>query len=52
MENKNNSSLINKNRIWDAGDYLKKQQSEEVIYFPKPLDVRANWDVEQPFDLK
>ena len=42
----------NKNRIWDAGDYLKKQQSEEVIYFPKPLDVRANWDVEQPFDLK
>lgn len=42
----------NKNKVWDAGNYLEKRQSEEVIYFPKELDVRANWDVEQPFDLK
>jgi hypothetical protein len=41
----------NKNKEWDPGDYMEKRQSEEVIYFPKELDVRANWDVEQPFDL-
>ncbi len=42
----------NKNKVWDAGNYMEKRQSEEVIYFPKELDVRPNWDVEQPFDLK
>jgi len=42
----------NKNRRWDSGNYLENRQSEEVIYFPKELDVRANWDVEQPFDLR
>jgi Bacterial Ig-like domain len=41
----------NKNKEWDSGSYLKKLQAEEVIYFPKVIDVRANWDVEQSFDL-
>jgi uncharacterized protein (DUF2141 family) len=41
----------NKNKEWDSGNYLKKRQTEEVIYFPKAIDVRANWDVEQAFDL-
>ena len=41
----------NKNGVWDTGNYLKKTQPEQVIYFHKPVDVRANWDVEQPFDL-
>ncbi len=42
----------NKNKIWDTGSFLGKRQSEEVIYFPKLIDVRTNWDVEQPFNLK
>lgn len=41
----------NGNKKWDAGNYLKKIQSEEVIYFPQEIDVRANWDVNQPFTL-
>jgi hypothetical protein len=41
----------NKNKEWDAGNYLEKRQAEEVIYFSKGIDVRANWDVEQVFDL-
>ena len=41
----------NKNRIWDPGNYLEKRQSEEVIYFSKEIDVRANWDVDQVFNL-
>lgn len=42
----------NKNKVRDAGNFLEKKQSEEVIYFPKEIDVRANWDVEQTFNLK
>ena len=41
----------NKNKEWDPGNYLEKRQAEEVIYFSKGIDVRANWDVEQLFDL-
>lgn len=41
----------NKNGVWDTGSFMEKRQSEEVIYFPKDIDVRANWDVEQPFNL-
>ena len=41
----------NKNKEWDSGNYLEKRQAEEVIYFSKEIDVRANWDIEQIFDL-
>lgn len=41
----------NKNRQWDAGNYLQKRQAEEVLYFAKEIEVRANWDVDQPFSL-
>lgn len=41
----------NGNEEWDTGNYLAKKQAEEIIYFPKKIDVRANWDVEQDFDL-
>lgn len=41
----------NKNKEWDSGNYLEKLQAEEVIYFSKEIDVRANWDVNQIFDL-
>jgi hypothetical protein len=41
----------NKNKEWDPGNYLEKRQAEEVVYFSKAIDVRANWDVEQVFDV-
>nr|WP_315165289.1 Ig-like domain-containing protein [uncultured Flavobacterium sp.] len=41
----------NKNKTYDPGNFLEKKYAEEVIYFSKEIDVRANWDVEQPFDL-
>ncbi len=40
-----------KDGLWTPGSYIEKRLSEEVIYFPKEIDVRANWDVEQPFDV-
>ncbi|WP_318642221.1 Ig-like domain-containing protein [Flavobacterium ardleyense] len=42
----------NKNGRWDEGNFLENRQAEEVIYFPTSIDVRANWDVDQPFILK
>ena len=42
----------NGNGEWDTGNFLEKKQAEEIVYFPKEIDVRANWDVEQEFDLK
>jgi hypothetical protein len=41
----------NKNKIWDTGNFLEKRQAEEIVYFSKEIDVRANWDVEQAFDV-
>lgn len=42
----------NKNKAYDTGNFLKKRYAEEVIYFSKQIDVRANWDVDQAFDLR
>ncbi len=37
--------------IWDTGNFLEKKQPEQIIYYPKGIDVRSNWDVEQIFDI-
>lgn len=42
----------NFNRRWDTGDYLKNQQPERVNYFPKEIEIRANWDVEESWSPK
>ena len=36
----------NDNGIWDAGNYEKGVQPEQVYYFRKELKVRSNWEVE------
>jgi hypothetical protein len=41
----------NKNNRWDTGTYLKNLQPEEVINFPKTLEIRANWEVEEDWSL-
>lgn len=41
----------NGNKEWDSGNFLAKRQTEEVIYFPTPIGVNANWDVDETFTL-
>ncbi|MEO8253664.1 MAG: Ig-like domain-containing protein [Flavobacterium sp.] len=41
----------NKNKIYDPGNFLEQRQAEEVVYFSEDIDVRANWDVDQTFDV-
>ncbi|MDO4229696.1 MAG: hypothetical protein Q4C98_07775, partial [Capnocytophaga sp.] len=37
----------NKNKIWDTGDFQKRIQPEKIIYYPKTIELRANWEVEE-----
>lgn len=37
----------NGNGRWDTGDFAQGIAPEEVFYFPTPITVRANWDIEQ-----
>jgi hypothetical protein len=42
----------NGNGKWDTGDYFQKKQPERVIYFNKTLQLRANWDLEEVWDVQ
>lgn len=38
--------------LWTTGDYDKQLQPEEVFYFPKPITLRALFEVEQAWDVR
>jgi len=42
---------INKNKIYDTGNFLKQQQPERVSFYPKILEIRAGWDEIIEFQL-
>ena len=41
----------NGNGLFDTGDYAERRQPEEVYYYSEPLNLRANWDVKQEWDI-
>lgn len=42
----------NNNGKWDTGNYEEKKQAEEVFYFPKVWEMKANFEFEETWDLK
>lgn len=42
----------NGNNKWDTGDYSLGIQPEEVFFFPRVINLRAQWDVEQDWDVR
>ena len=34
----------NNNGKWDTGNYIENRQPETVLYYQKPIKIRANWD--------
>lgn len=40
----------NRNGQWDPGDLLKRIQPEEIIYFPRKISLKANWEQEENWD--
>ena len=41
----------NKNRKWDTGNFLKKIQPEKISYYPNLIELRANWEKIETFNL-
>ncbi|MBP5560413.1 MAG: Ig-like domain-containing protein [Muribaculaceae bacterium] len=41
----------NGNGQWDTGNFAEHRQPETVLYYPGKLRLRANWDVEQAWDI-
>lgn len=41
---------LNGNGKWDPGNYFRLLQPEEVFYFPKGVEIRANWDIDETWN--
>ena len=41
----------NGNGQWDTGNYSQHLQPEEVYYYPKKLRLRANWDLDENWNI-
>ena len=42
----------NRNGQWDAGNYIYGIQPEKIRFFPGDLNVRANWDLKEEWELE
>jgi len=41
----------NENGIWDTGNYAEKNQPEEVYYSADFYEIRANWEMEETWNV-
>ena len=41
----------NNNGRWDTGNYERKQSPEQMYYFSGDISVRANWELEQEWNV-
>lgn len=42
----------NQNGKWDTGNYAEKQQPEEVYYYPQLLELKANFELIQEWNIR
>lgn len=42
----------NKNRKWDAGNWEKRSQPEQVVRFDLKSKLRPNWDIEETLEME
>ena len=42
----------NGNGLWDTGEYSSLRQPEMVYYFPRPIPLRAKFDMEQDWNFR
>lgn len=41
----------NHNGRWDTGSLIRRKQPEKAMMHPKVMDVRGNWELEEPWDF-
>lgn len=41
----------NENGKWDTGSFLEKRQPEKISYYPTLIELRANWEKIETFNL-
>ena len=41
----------NANGVWDTGEIASATQPEEVFYYPRKLELKKNWDIEQSWNI-
>jgi hypothetical protein len=41
----------NANNRWDTGNFLQRLQPEDIVYYPKMIEVLANWSLNETFIL-
>jgi len=41
----------NNNKKWDTGNYMDHLEPEKVIYYPKQIKVRANWEIDESWSF-
>ncbi len=41
----------NGNKMWDTGNFAQNMQAEEVYYFPKAWELKANFEFEENWDI-
>jgi hypothetical protein len=41
----------NRNGKWDTGVLIRRQQPEKAMMHPKVMDVRGNWELEEPWEF-
>ena len=42
---------VNKNGVWDAGNYHLKTQPEKVLAIPQKVNIRGDWENDKDFTL-
>lgn len=42
----------NQNGKWDTGNYFESIQPEKVIYLNKSIELRANWEIEENWNIR
>ncbi len=42
----------NRNGVWDTGNYAEKRQPEMVYYYPMLLELKANFDLTQEWNVE
>ena len=42
----------NNNGVWDTGNFLQKIQPENVFYYPKVIEIRPNWSLNESIAIK